>query len=670
LRKGSTLMTKSSTATTEPPSPRTPPPPKSGSKAKPGGTYGPIGDLESHLPPDWWRELFDSLYLRTDGDVVENDTNTAREVDMLVQATGVGPGDKILDLCCGQGRHAIELARRGFEHVTGIDRSRYLIRLARRRASKVGLAVAFREGDARNIRLRESSIDCVCIMGNSFGYFDTEDDDVRVLEAVKRVLRSGGSLVLDLADGEWVRDHFDRRSWEWIDQNHFVCRERSLTGDEDRLVSREVVVHSERGVIADQFYAERLYSHKRINELLERVGFRNVRTHGYLEADSDRGQDLGMMVRRLFLTADAPRKQLVAAPKKSAKRVTVILGDPRLPDTVKRGGQFNAEDIETVERLKDALADIPGYIFQYLDNHATLTASLKSDPPEFVFNLCDEGFNNDAFMELHVPALLETLELPYTGAGPACLATCYDKALVRALAASLDIPVPLETFVRAGDQSATIPSTFPALLKPNFGDSSLGITRHAVVANSEQLIDYMLRLREELKDRPILVQEFLTGPEYSVALIGNPGLGLTSLPVLEVDYTGLDANLPRILGYESKWLPDSPYWNQIRYREAEIDPGTQRMLTAYSSLLFERLRCRDYARFDFRVGADGQIRLLEVNPNPGWCWDGKFNLMAGFAGMSYPEVLRAVLDAANERISAAAAPSLPAVEAQAEAVAV
>jgi D-alanine-D-alanine ligase len=124
--------------------------------------------------------------------------------------------------------------------------------------------------------------------------------------------------------------------------------------------------------------------------------------------------------------------------------------------------------------------------------------------------------------------------------------------------------------------------------------------------------------------------------------------------VLEVDYTGLDPKLPRILGYESKWVPDSPYWTQIRYREAELRPEVQRALTAYSSILFERLRCRDYARFDFRLDAQGQVKLLEVNPNPGWCWDGKFNLMAGFAGMSYPELLRAILDAAVERVAAEA----------------
>ena len=66
--------------------------------------------------------------------------------------------------------------------------------------------------------------------------------------------------------------------------------------------------------------------------------------------------------------------------------------------------------------------------------------------------------------------------------------------------------------------------------------------------------------------------------------------------------------------------------------------------------LFERLGCRDYARFDFRADAKGEIKLLEVNPNPGWCWDGKFNLMAGYAGITYPELLEAILVSAEERL--------------------
>lgn len=614
-------------------------------------TLGPISDLERHLPSDWWRTLFNSVYLKTDGDVVENCQNTVQEVDLLIKASGLEPNDRILDLCCGQGRHCQELAKRGYKFVTGVDRSRYLIRLAKKRAKAAGLNIAFHEGDARRFRLPADSFHCVALMGNSFGYFDQEDDDLAVLEAVARVLCSGGTLAMDLVDGEWMKKHFEPRSWEWIDQNHFVCRERSLTADGTRLVSREVVVHAERGVIVDQFYAERLYSRERINNLLERCGFTSVRHHGSIVTDSDRNQDLGMMAHRFFLTATAPRKVTTAASRVEPlfPDVTVLMGDPALPDSVKRNGQFNPEDLDTIRKLKEALDELNQYSFQFLDNHTSLISDVRRTPPKFVLNLCDEGYKNDAFLELHVPALLEMLGIPYTGADPAALGLCYNKSLVRAIAASLDIPVPLETYFDPDDQSATLPSVFPALVKPNYGDSSIGITKDAVVHCPQDLIAYLGYLREILPGRPMLIQEFLTGPEYTVGIIGNPGLNFTFLPPLEVNYSGLGGDLPPILGYESKWLPDSPYWTNISYREANVDEESKRKLFDFSALLFERLGCRDYARFDFRTDAEGNIKLLEVNPNPGWCWDGKLNIMAGFAGLRYSDMLRMIIETAQER---------------------
>jgi D-alanine-D-alanine ligase len=216
---------------------------------------------------------------------------------------------------------------------------------------------------------------------------------------------------------------------------------------------------------------------------------------------------------------------------------------------------------------------------------------------------------------------------------------------------TLDVPVPLETYVRPGDQGATLPSVFPALLKPNYGDSSEGITKDAVVHNEKALLDYLEKLRAQFPRRPVLVQEFLTGTEYSVSLVGNPDQGLRALPLLEVDYSRLDDNLPKILGYESKWEPDSPYWTQIKYREAQLSEGMQAQLIEHSARLFERLGCRDYARFDFRADARGEIKLLEVNPNPGWCWDGKLNLMASFQGTRYSELLGMILGSAEERLA-------------------
>lgn len=631
--------------------------PKRPKRAPVRSCLGPVADLESHLPAEWWRKLFNALYVKTDGDVVENSENTRREVDFIVAAAAIQSHSHILDLCCGQGRHCIELARRGFKNVMGVDRSRYLVRLAKKRAQNESLPVAFKEGDARNPKLAENSFDCVAIMGNSFGYFSNKQDDEKVLTTVGKILRPTGQLVLDITDGAYMAEHFERRSWEWIDEHHFVCRERSISKEGDRLISREVIVNDETGVLADQFYAERLYTQASITKLLEKTGFRNIRHHGTAEAVSDRDQDLGMMARRILLTADAP--QLPARKTRGKLQqldVTVIMGDPRLPDGVKRNGTFNPEDLDTIRKLKDGLSELPAYRMRFLNNHSTLERDLSGLKTDLVLNLCDEGFNNDPFKELHVPALLEMLGIPYTGAAPSALAACYDKGLVRAVAHSLDVPVPLETYVRPSDQGATLPSVFPALLKPNTGDSSQGITKDAVVHNERSLLDYLDRLRTEFPRRGVLVQEYLTGAEYSVGMIGNPDIGLRALPLLEVDFTRLDPSLPKILGYESKWEPDSPYWTQIKYHEATLPDNIQQQLIEHSARLFERLGCRDYARFDFRADAKGEIKLLEVNPNPGWCWDGKLSIMAGFQGMRYGEMLHQILMAAEERLGIVAKP--------------
>ena len=105
-------------------------------------------------------------------------------------------------------------------------------------------------------------------------------------------------------------------------------------------------------------------------------------------------------------------------------------------------------------------------------------------------------------MEMHVPALLEMLDIPYSGAGPSCLGLCYNKSLVRGIAQAIDVPVPAETYFNSDDLAATIPSVFPALIKPNFGDSSIGITKDAVVHTWEEAITCLGRLREQMPRLP------------------------------------------------------------------------------------------------------------------------------------------------------------------------
>src|ERR1700751_6229654 len=106
-------------------------------------TLGPVSDLERHLPSDWWRTLFNSLYLETDGDVIENDRNTSEEVDLLIRTVGLERNDRILDLCCGQGRHSLELAWRGFPHVPGLNARAIWSLLPPKRPNKPTLRARF-----------------------------------------------------------------------------------------------------------------------------------------------------------------------------------------------------------------------------------------------------------------------------------------------------------------------------------------------------------------------------------------------------------------------------------------------------------------------------------------------------------------------------------------------
>jgi D-alanine-D-alanine ligase len=243
------------------------------------------------------------------------------------------------------------------------------------------------------------------------------------------------------------------------------------------------------------------------------------------------------------------------------------------------------------------------------------------------------------------------LDVPYSGAPPGCMAVCYDKAVVRLVAEAHGIPVPREAYIDPEDPLDDLPrDLYPALIKPNRADGSLGITADAVVRSPGEARSYLSWLRNELPGAAALMQEYLPGPEYGVGLIGNPGLGLRALPVMEVDFSGLPEGCTPILCYESKALPGTPYWTDIRYRPTRAGEDVTGPMVGWSKLLFERLRCRDYARFDFRAAADGTPHLMEVNPNPAWASDGKLALMAGFAGIGYPEMLGMILDAARRRV--------------------
>ncbi|RRQ22745.1 D-alanine--D-alanine ligase family protein [Thiohalobacter thiocyanaticus] len=329
--------------------------------------------------------------------------------------------------------------------------------------------------------------------------------------------------------------------------------------------------------------------------------------------------------------------------------VGVLLGDQQLPYSFSPEGRLGQEEIRAFQQLEAALAQLTGYRFRYFNDHERLIDDLRGANLDLALNFCDTGYRNDWNLVTHIPSLLEMLDIPYTGSNGMTLNVTADKSLVRALAVTLNIPVPNEVYVDLRTDPLPLPEIYPALIKPNQGAGSFGMSRDCVVHDASQAVAYMTKLAGMLEPPEAVIQDFLTGPEYTVGIVGNPATGLVPLPPAEIDYSDLEPGLPPVFTYDAKFDAASPYWNQLRHRRAELEEVTHARLIEYCSCLYRRLGIRDYARFDFRCGTDGQPRLLDANPNPTWYADSRMSMMAGWAGYSYTELLRLILQAAIER---------------------
>ncbi len=255
-----------------------------------------------HLDPDWWKTLFDEVYLITDAEFVCNPPLTRQEVDVVEQVLPLRPTDRILDLCGGQGRHALELARRGYWHLTVLDYAPFLLQLGRRDAAAQGLPVAFCRGDARATPYLAASFDVVLLMANSFGYFANAADDWRMLAEAARVLRPGGHFLLDLTDYDYTRNHFLPESWHETGKDMVVCWRRERVEDVTRV--REMVLSKTKGLLRDRTYAERFYPPERLCTLLREAGFTapEVRPNAFV-FNADENTDYGLATHRMLVTA-------------------------------------------------------------------------------------------------------------------------------------------------------------------------------------------------------------------------------------------------------------------------------------------------------------------------------------------------------------------------------
>ena len=249
------------------------------------------------VDPDWWKTMFDEIYLITDARSVCDETLTCREVDVICELLPLNSSHRILDLCGGHGRHTFELFKRGFTECTLLDYSQTLIDIARSEAVKNDYAVEFIQCDARNTQLSSSTFDHVIIMGNSLGYIQAPDADTKIIAEAFRVLRTEGWLLVDVTDGDVVKNSFNPNSWHEIGDQIVVCRQRELNGN--ILTAREMVIDKQTGLVRDRTYAVRLYNSESLGLLLQQSGFSKIKVYANFSPHRSDG-DYGFMNNRMI----------------------------------------------------------------------------------------------------------------------------------------------------------------------------------------------------------------------------------------------------------------------------------------------------------------------------------------------------------------------------------
>jgi D-alanine-D-alanine ligase len=270
--------------------------------------------------------------------------------------------------------------------------------------------------------------------------------------------------------------------------------------------------------------------------------------------------------------------------------------------------------------------------------------------PDFVFNIA-EGLHGVS-REAQIPAMLDMLRIPYLGSDPLTLSVCLDKARTKEILSYHRIPNAPFSLVRTMDEFEDTRVRFPAIVKPLHEGSSKGIYNSCVVRDAEEL-EREVRTVLSTYHQPALVEEFLPGREFTVAVLGNDDT-LRVLPVVEIRFDALPAGMNPIYSYEAKWIwdtTDRPL--EIFDCPARIDAPLHDEMVDVCTRAYRVLGCRDWSRIDLRLDSRGRPHILEVNPLPGILPKPEdnscFPKAARAAGMTYNQLITTVLDLALVR---------------------
>ncbi len=321
--------------------------------------------------------------------------------------------------------------------------------------------------------------------------------------------------------------------------------------------------------------------------------------------------------------------------------------------------------LHTQDALEDPLDPVLGQIEDALarlghepsrivvdDKVQPVVTALAQSPPDLVFNLC-ESFGGRSALESNVAALLNLLDLRYTGSSPAGLIVAGDKTLTKKVLSFHGITTPKFATVFRGTVDWAGDVEFPLIVKPPQEDASLGITGKSVVRDVKELLETMSSLQTEYKSA-VLAEQFIEGREFYVGVLGNSSP--EALPVIELDFSGFPADKPRIASWAAKWGDDGDESGAEFAGTKSVFPTdvSEELTEAMQKVAvdsFNALRLRDYARIDLRVTDAGQIYVIEANPNCYLEAGSEFARAAAESGLQYDQLIEKIIELSTARYS-------------------
>ena len=311
------------------------------------------------------------------------------------------------------------------------------------------------------------------------------------------------------------------------------------------------------------------------------------------------------------------------------------------PESLKQQDKpTEASVLECLTRLGHDVETLAVY-----DNVTAIVEKLKACGPDVVFNLT-ESFLHDRSHEPNIPALLDLMKVRYTGAGPDALMLCKDKALAKKVLAYHHVRLPNFVVSRQAHPLRHLRRfTYPAFVKPVGEESSDGISKASFARDENEALERMRYIHQKF-NCDVLIEEYIEGRELYLSVLGNHRL--TAFPPREIFFEQMPEDAPKFATYHAKW--NEKYrekWGIKNGPAKELPERVPEHLSQLAKKVYRLLKIRGFGRIDVRLTAQGEVFVIEANPNPSLAADEDFAQAAGAAGVTYDALVQEILNAAS-----------------------